>query len=501
MTRTTTTTTRRQVLAWMAGTAGLLAAGPGARAARGTAGREAAWAELREPLGSKLVLRSSPAFDRDRRAMVWSARKPDRQPEALVHAGSERDVEEAVRFAARNRLKVAVRGGGHHFNAPAVREGGLLLDLSGLDEIAVDAGARTATVQPGVSARRFLAALAPHGLAFPVGHCSSVPLSGFLLNGGIGWNGGAWGPACLSVTGLEVVNAKGESLRVDAESHPELFWAARGAGTGFFGIVTRFHLALHPLPGAIRTSTLSYRVDDLDEVAAWLPTLRGSLPPRVELIGLLLSPPPEARANGAPARVFVVSATAFAGSPAEAETWLAPLENGPEGVTPTAGSHLVDTPFDALFASIDAVFPAGHRYAADHAWSGSPPRELLASVRDAALSPPSPGDFLLLAFAPPAPEGAPPLPDMALSKLGAIYGAVYGVWSDAAEDEANRAWVRTMSAALEPHRVGRYIGDADLEAGPDSARQCFSDAAWERLAALKRQYDPEDRFFSYSLGG
>ncbi len=490
-------TTRRRILRWMAGTAGALLAGCGVAAAEETGLPEVDWTELWNKLRTKLVPRASAAYENDRAAMVWNAAKPDRFPEAIVHVATEGDIKEAIRFARKNHMRVAVRGGGHHFNAPAVRQGGLLLDLAELKEITVNAGERTAAVQPGATARELIAALKPYGLAFPVGHCSSVALSGFLLNGGFGWNSGAWGPACLSIKGLEVVDAKGESLYADHERSPELYWAARGAGVGFFGVVTRYHLQAYRLPNAIRTSALTYEFDDADAVAAWIPTFQASLPPQVELVCLVASPPPQAQAQGAPPRVLVVSATAFADTEEDARQWLAPLEIGPAGPAPISKLALVDTPFETLFDPIDAVFPVHHRYAADMIWSNASAQDLLASVRDLVHSPPSPGNLLLLAMAPPRPQDAPPLPDMALSMLASTYVGVYGVWTDPGQDAKNRAWVRAMSAALAPHKVGRYIGDADVEADADHSRECFSASAWERLAALKRDCDPDDRFFSY----
>ena len=424
--------TRRQILRWLAGSAGALLASGEAGSATGAGGCRLGWDDLRRRLGTKLVLRAEPAYENDRRATLWNAVKPKRFPDAIVHAASEADVAAAIRFAARTHRKVAVRGGGHHFSAPVLRQGGLLVDLSQLDGVSVDAATRTAVVQPAATGRRLIEALAPHGLAFPVGHCASVALSGYLLNGGFGWNGGVWGPACLSVQGVDVVTAGGLAIHVDAEHHPDLFWAARGAGIGFPGVVTRFYLAVHPLPRAIRTSTLTFAAADLDAVARWIPTLQDALPPQVELICLVVSPPPEAQAHGAPPRAVVVSGTAFADSDVDAERWLGPLDDGPPDPTPLAKTLLADTPFDALFDSIDGAFPAGFRYVSDHAWSNSTPAQLLASVREAVLSPPSPRDLLLLAFRPPSSPDAPPPPDLALSTSAATYVGVYGVWSDAA---------------------------------------------------------------------
>ena len=115
---------------------------------------------------------------------------------------------------ARNDLKIAVRGGGHSWVGFPLRDGSLLIDLGRLKRARINPEARRATIQPAINGRDLNRQLAEHGLAFPVGHCPSVPMSGFLLNGGLGWNSNAWGPACFSVEAARVVTAGGTcSLR------------------------------------------------------------------------------------------------------------------------------------------------------------------------------------------------------------------------------------------------------------------------------------------------
>src|SRR5262245_35966530 len=145
-------------------------------------------------LDGSVAWRGDRDYERISRRMLWNAWKPARFPGLIVCAASEHDVAAAVPFARSRGLKVAVRAGGHSWCGSPLREGGLLLDLSRLREVAIDSVARTATIQPGVSSRELTSALAEHELAFPVGHCGRVGLSGFLLSGGLGWNSGVWAP-------------------------------------------------------------------------------------------------------------------------------------------------------------------------------------------------------------------------------------------------------------------------------------------------------------------
>ncbi|MCA1843502.1 MAG: FAD-dependent oxidoreductase, partial [Actinobacteria bacterium] len=189
----------------------------------------------------RILWRGEPGYEAARSAAVWNARKPSRFPDVIAMATSEQDVVEAVSYARGEGLSLAVRAGGHSVCASAVRDGGMLLDLSALTSHSVEPESRTATVQPAVQSRALARALGSHGLAFPVGHCGSVALGGYLLAGGLGWGMRLWGPACRSLERVEVVTADGTLITADDAHNSDLLWAARGAGPGFFGVATRFH--------------------------------------------------------------------------------------------------------------------------------------------------------------------------------------------------------------------------------------------------------------------
>jgi FAD/FMN-containing dehydrogenase len=425
--------------------------------------------------------RGSPTYEDTRQTMVWNAVKSARFPDAIVRVESQTDVVEAVRFARQHELKVGIRGGGHNWHNPALRAGGLLLDLSALSEVTVDASRGQASVQPGVIGAAFMANLAPRGFAFPIGHCPSVPMSGFLLNGGSGWNYRAWGPACASVHAFEIVNARGERIHATKDQNADLFWAARGAGPGFFGVITRFHLNVFPLPPSIMRSSLRYPVEDMDRVAAWL----SQLVPFADSVELSCT-----FSN----RGVQINAVAFAYTVEEAKKALAPLEAGPTGVT-AAGKNLYQEPsVDQVFGAKDTTLAAGPRYGGDSGWSNASPDELLAVVRGQLSTAPA-GAVVQLVFCHGQPR--PLLPDMACSMFGSTYVHAHTLSNDASQDTANQAWLHDVIASLEPLKVGHYVGEADLTFAPGRAQRCFSPAAWAKLLSLKRKHDPSDVFFSY----
>ena len=140
-----------------------------------------------------------------------------------------------------------------------------------------------AAIQPAVTGRELNSQLPRHGLAFPIGHCPPVPLSGFLLSGGLGWNSNKWGPACFSIEAANLVTADGSLITANQQQYPDLLWAIRGAGPGFFAVVTQYFLRLYPAPRAITSSTYFYPLQNIEAVGTWAASIAGQLPKEVEL--------------------------------------------------------------------------------------------------------------------------------------------------------------------------------------------------------------------------
>jgi FAD/FMN-containing dehydrogenase len=216
-----------------------------------------------------LLARDDDSYELARRDAVWNGLKPHRYPDAIVLAQSEQDVVDAVRYAAEHGLKVKARSGGHSWTASSVRDGSLLIDLSRMNRVGFDAETGIASVQPGARGRDLNGMLADHNLFFPSGHCPTVGLGGFLLQGGWGWLSRKIGPACMSVVGVDVVTADGSTIHADERENSDWLWAARGAGAGYFGIVTQFHLHCHERPAAIWEAHHVYPMDVRDEVLRW----------------------------------------------------------------------------------------------------------------------------------------------------------------------------------------------------------------------------------------
>ena len=449
-------------------------------------------------LGKALTWRGDPGYEHTRVSMLWNEFKPRRYPDVIVRAASVEDVQDAIELARSRNLRVTARASGHNWCGSPLRDGGMLIDLSGLRRHTADR--LSATVQPGVSGRELARMLAGNDRAFPVPHCGTAALSGFVLGGGLGWNSRAWGPACRGLQEIEAVTAAGEVVRCSEDENPDLFWAARGAGPGFFAVVTSFRLGLHHLPQAIMTTRYAFPLADVEEVAHWADEVAAAVPANVEL-SLALTTAGHAGTTGSPPpKVVVVTATVFACAWDDASRSLEPLRD-----CPLAGRALmrqVDqaTPFEVLFTCSDALWPGHRRAAADSLWLNEDFGTLLPGLARYVAGAPSDESLVLTVLSPGGSPGGPTkalLPDMAFTPLGRIYLGCYAIWPDQTLDEVNTRWLREMMEAVEPLGAGHYVAETDLLADPFRARRSFRPAVWERLQALRAEHDPDGVFQPY----
>lgn len=429
-----------------------------------------------------LLRRGDAGYEDARRAAMWNAFVPDRFPDVIVQAATEQDAVRAVRLARDEGLRIGVRSGGHSWAGNHVRDGGMLLDVSRLDEVTVDPASSRATVGPGRAGTSLLEALAEQDLFFPGGHCVGVCVGGYLLQGGFGWNGRVHGPACQSVEAIDVVTAEGELVRADATQHADLYWAARGAGPGFFGVVTRFHVRVYPLPKVVANGVYLYPLDVLEELFTWAAEIGPRVARTMELM-LLIHRDETGEVE------IAVTAPTLVDTDEEADEVLAILETCPVRDRAKLAMPNLRVTMADLFAGSHAIYPDEHRYVADNMWTHAPVADLLPGIRAIAESmPPSPSHFLWMNW---DPAGGPPREDMAFSVEDTTYLAMYGVWQDPALDDARVAWATDHMRAMAPLASGIQLADENLGRRPATF---VSDAHLARLDEIRAAYDPDGRF-------
>lgn len=423
--------------------------------------------------------RDDPAYEATRRASTWNALVPDRFPHRIVVARTEDDVVEAVRTAAREGRRVTVRAGGHSWPANHLRDDVVLIDVSALDRVEVDAVGLRAVVGPGKRGDVLLSELMDRGLFFPVGHCEGVRLGGYLLQGGFGWNGRKLGMACQNVLAIDYVDAEGVIRHASETENAEMLWAARGAGPGFFGVVLRFHLRLSPRPGFVGLTGCAYPVERADELFGWVDAVGPEVPEEVELDVLTCRGLPGVWGVG-----LQVSVSVFAESWRDARRVTRFMASRPRGgrlPIPT-----VPVPMAALYRAAMFHYPSGTRWCVDNMWTHARWDALRPGVLGLVNTlPPAPTHILWMNWWPP------PRPDMAFSVEDQTYLSVYTGWTDPSLDAERVAWTTEGLRGLAPLASGVQLADENLARRPF---RFVSDAAMARLDALRAAHDPDGRF-------
>jgi FAD/FMN-containing dehydrogenase len=429
--------------------------------------------------------RGDPGYEQARVGRVFNSRHPDRFPAGVLEAADEQDVIAGVRLAAERGLRLSVRSGGHSWAAWSLRNDALLIDLGRIRELGYDPATGIATASPAIKGGAELTPfLTSHGRVFPGGHCPSVGLGGFLLQGGQGWNSRRVGWACENVVAIDVVTADGELIRADDSQNADLLWAARGAGPGFFGIVTRFHLRTHPRPAAMTHDTWMFELDELEPLLVWLDELMPRLERVVEPVIAATRLP---RPDGPP--VMLLHTTAMCDTEEEAERVLAPLLECPIADRAIEHEH-GPTTIEAENEAQALQNPEGYRYAVDCTWSDAPARELAPLLRAVWSELPTEHSFSIWYGWSPAGQ----LRDMAFSVEGRAYLATYAIWPDPGDDERYSAWVVERTRKLAELGTGVYLGDTDFTRRAD---RFMAPGNYARLEEIRAQRDPDGRFCSY----
>jgi FAD/FMN-containing dehydrogenase len=430
-------------------------------------------------------------YEAARRETVWNSLLPQRFPEVIVQACDTDDVVAAIRYARAQGYQVGVRSGGHSWNASHLRDGGMLLDVSRLGHCRVDTDAMIAHVGPGVVASAFATDLDAQGLFFPSGHCEGIRLGGYLLQGGYGWNSKVVGPACESVLGLEVVTADGDTLYCDPEQHPDLYWAARGSGPGFFGVVTSFTLRLHRRPAVLGTCLYLYPVDVADEVFSWGRSISREVDDRVELQILTSRNAPEV---GPDEPTIAIASPVFADSDDEAAKALAILGTCPVIDRATAALPYMPTTLANWYSAVMAKYPEGHRYSVDNMFTSAPAEDLLPGIRKIIETlPPHPSHFVFAGWKPSADRT-----EMVYGVEDEIYLGLYTAWHDAADDARYGDWAPSNMAAMSHLATGISLADENLAR---RSATFITEPNMARLDQVRAAYDPNGMFHTWMASG
>ena len=419
---------------------------------------------------------------------IWNA-MIDRRPGLIVQCAGSSDVARAVDFARTNELLVSVRGAGHNIAGSAVCEGGVMIDLSGMKSVEVNAKERTVRVEPGVTLGELDRATREFGLATPVGINSTTGIAGLALGGGFGWLSRKHGLTADNLVSADVVTAGGELVTASQDENTDLFWGLRGGG-GNFGVVTSFVFNLHPVGPELLAGLIVHPFADAEAVLRNYRDFCAQAPDELTVwVVMRKAPPLPFLPEEVHGTEVVIVAALYAGDMAAGEAALKPLRAFGNPIADVISPHqFVD--FEAAF---DPLLTPGFR----NYWKSHDFRELsdaaLATMMRYVESLPSPHCEVFIAQMGGATSRVAADATAYRHRDAQFVMNVHGRWESAAEDDSCIAWCRELFQDMTPFATGGVYVNFMTEEEDDRVRAAYGDS-YDRLVELKNRYDPSNLF-------
>jgi len=455
-----------------------------------TAVNEAAFDQFRQNFRGPLIRPGDPNYNSARR--VWNG-MIDRYPALIARCTGLDDVVAAVAFARRHNLLVAVRGGGHNVAGNAVCDDGLVIDLSPMQGVSVDAQAQTVRVQAGATIGAVDRATQKYGLATPTGNVSETGIAGLTLGGGLSWLRRKYGMNIDSLLSTQVVTAGGRILTANKMENADLFWGLRGGG-GNFGIVTSFEFQLYPVGPELYFVAAMYPFEQARSVLQAWRAFTATAPDEASTDAFIWRiPPVPAFAQAHHHKTIVGVAGMYAGPVAEGEQLLQPLRELSTPLIDMSGPM----PYVAAQSAFDAFFPAHQlRYYWKSVYLSSLSDEVIEAIVSWAASRPSPLTFIPIRHLGGAISRVSNQATPISNRQAPYLLSIDMTWVDPANTERNITWTRNFWEAMQPYssNSGIYLNFAGLGEEGKGLLQGAHGQNYEQLVELKNKYDP-DNFF------
>jgi FAD/FMN-containing dehydrogenase len=437
-------------------------------------------ADLRANFDGRVIAPEDAPYDEARHVFFKGF---DRRPAAIIRPTKAEEVARAVTLARDSGLELAVRSGAHSRAGYGTTDGGIVIDLSGMKALDIDADAKTAWVDTGITAGEYTVATGEHGLVTGFGDAGSVGIGGITLAGGVGFLVRKNGVTIDDLLAAEVVTADGEVVQASESSEPDLFWAIRG-GEGNFGVATRFQLRLHEISEIVggmlilpaTPATITGFLDAAREAPEELSTIAN----------VMLAPPMPMIPEEAHGKPVMMALFAYVGPVEQGEGVIAPFralgDPYADMVRPMRYPELYQGPEqEARFASGTNFFADSFEPAAAEAILEQLPQStaMMKAVQLRVLG-----------------GGLSRVPNDATAfahRDRALFVNVAAMYADAGEKETHDAWVAGLGDALRKDGAGGYVGFMGDE-DEATIRAAYPGATWDRLREIKRRYDPDNLF-------
>lgn len=436
--------------------------------------------DLRPSFGGTLLESTDPAFSAARRVHNGLV---DKRPAVIAQCRTTADIADAIALARRLGLEIAVRGGGHNVSGRAVCEGGVMIDLSPMQSVRVDAAARTARAEGGVLWKGFNRETQRFGLATTGGIVSSTGIAGLTLGGGFGWLLPRYGLALDNLRSVDLVLADGRSVTASAQDHPDLFWAVRGGG-GNFGVAASFEYQLHEVGPVVSGGVVAHPFDRARETMRFFRETASRATDDLMLVcGVLTGPDAATKLAGIVA--------CHIGPEKSASRELQPIKAFGAPVMDVIGPM----PYQQINSLMDGSFPSGAR----NYWKS----HFLTDLSDAAIDAiveayarrPSPSSQIVVEHFHGAVSRIKPTDTAFALRSDGFNVLVLSQWQDASKDSENIEWAKAAYAAIRPFgSASRYVNYLDADDAGEAALAAAYGPNVARLRQIKTQYDPDNVF-------
>jgi FAD/FMN-containing dehydrogenase len=438
--------------------------------------------QLAANLPGRVIGPDDPEYDQAR--TVYYGGFDDRKPTLIVRVADAGDVSGVLAFAREAGLELAVRSGGHSIAGHGVSDGGVVLDLSDLKALDIDADGRTAWAEAGLTAGEYTVSAAEHGLATGFGDTGSVGIGGITLGGGVGFLVRKHGLTIDNLLAADVVTADGEMLRADADSHPDLFWAIRGGG-GNFGVATRFKFRLHEVDSIVGGILILPATADV--IAGFVAEAEAAPEELSTIANVVLAPPLPFIPAEHHGRPVVMGLLAYSGGVEDGQRATEPFRSL---ATPIA-DMVRPVSYPEMFPPEEEAFrPIA---AARTMFVDSVDRHAAETIIDRLEASTAAMAATQIRVLGGAMARVHPRATAFAHRHSRIMVNVAAMFERDEERAVHQAWVDELAGALRQRDAGAYAGFLGDE-GEERVRAAYPGSTWDRLVAIKARYDPDNLF-------
>jgi len=442
--------------------------------------------DLRPAISGRVIAQDDDHFDEARTVFYGGI---DRRPAFIVRPANASDVSRVVSLARETGMELAVRSGGHSLAGHSVSDGGIVLDLSDMRALKIDVEQRTAWAETGLTAGEYTTAAGAHGLATGFGDTGSVGIGGITLGGGVGYLARKYGLTIDDLLAAEIVTADGQILHVDAESHPDLFWAIRGGG-GNFGVATRFQFRLHEVDTMVGGILLLPATPEI--ITAFIAEAEAAPEALSTIANIMPAPPMPFVPKEHHGRLVIMAILAYAGAVEDGQRALAPFR--------ALAEPIVDMLKPMRYAEIYPPDESGyHPVAVAHTmFLDGLDRQAAEAITNHLQASNAQMAVTQLRVLGGAVSRVPVEATAYAHRQRRIMVNLAAMYGDPTEAARHKAWVSAFAAALRESEGGRASSGAYVnflaDEGEARIREAYPKPTWDRLASIKARYDPTNLF-------